>query len=267
LGFFGFAWRGFDLSLFTSTAANQSLTSAIIGPDPYLQIDLAAGFRYKIGAQIEWSEVHVTDGGISVGFTIGAGSTIVWSVPNGGAAYGSGDTISYMGSTGNRFIELTGYVQVGSSGNATLTFYRGLATASANPTTLVAGSAIYADEQGTDVEATSLTSTTFTAPTIQQNYSVPNISPIGYTVLLGTASTSAIGSRIARRGISFHNPNLTTNIYVCPSNQTAVIGQGTLILAGATVTFFATDLVNVTAGWAAVAASGSNVPLSILEYV
>ena len=255
------------MSLFASAPTTQTLSSAIVGPDPYMLLTLSAGFRYKIGAQLEWTETNPTDGGIAVGFTIGVGSTIVWSVSGGGPAQTTGDTRSYFGASGNQFIELTGWVQVGSSGDTTLQLQRGQGTASANATSLLLGSAIYAEAQGINAEPTPLTSNAFTAPTIQQNYSVPNISPIGYTVLLATASQSLIGYRQSRRGITFHNPNASISVYVCPSNQTAVIGQGTVILAGTSVTLYSTDLLNVTSGWNGVAASGSNIPITILEYV
>lgn len=103
-------------------------------------------------------------------------------------------------------------------------------------------------------------------PTAQLRMNVPIASPVGSTVLVGTASVAAIAANISRRGIIFINPG-TVNLYVCPSNQTAVIGQGVLILPGGQQTFLGDPSANVAfnSGWNAIAATGASNPLTILE--
>ena len=105
-------------------------------------------------------------------------------------------------------------------------------------------------------------------PVVQnnQNYSVPITSPNGTNVLVGAASILAIGPNISRRGVIFINPNLSGPILrVVPSNQTAVIGQGVPVLPGGQVSFINDGLAQYTCGWNAIADSGSNNPLEILE--
>lgn len=108
-------------------------------------------------------------------------------------------------------------------------------------------------------------------PMIQQNYQAGGItSPVGTTVLLSTASATAIGANPNRRGIAFANPNNDgTIIYVCPANQTAVIGQGTPILPGSVVRFEGKPDANINfnCGWNAIASTGSNKPLTVLEFI
>lgn len=103
-------------------------------------------------------------------------------------------------------------------------------------------------------------------PTIEQNYAVQTTSPSASTALLATVSTQVIGANIARRGIRFFNPG-TVIIYVCPANIAAVIGQGIPILPGGGYFDFIGDgkLINYNCAWNAIAASGSNNPLTILE--
>jgi hypothetical protein len=106
------------------------------------------------------------------------------------------------------------------------------------------------------------------ADTNTQNYNVPIPSPIGSTVLTnGTTQVQAIGQNLGRRGVTFSNPS-DQIIYVTPSNQAAVVGQGVPILPGAIVPFIGDGrLVAYTCGWNAIAASGSNKPLMVLEFV
>jgi hypothetical protein len=102
-------------------------------------------------------------------------------------------------------------------------------------------------------------------PTIQQNLNVQIASPNGSTALLGTSSAAVIGSNASRRGLIFVNPSAVT-IFVCPANQTAVIGQGVPILPSAQVQFIGDGkLINYNSGWNGIAASGSNNPLTVLE--
>lgn len=103
-------------------------------------------------------------------------------------------------------------------------------------------------------------------PTIQQNLNVQIVSPNGTTVLVGTSSITAIGPNANRRGLSFFNPG-TVQLYICPANQTAVIGQGIPILpSGGPVDMIGDgELLNYNSGWNVIAASGSNNPLTILE--
>jgi hypothetical protein len=105
-----------------------------------------------------------------------------------------------------------------------------------------------------------------TAPTIQQNMNIQITSPNGATALVGTVSAQAIGANTNRRGLRFYNPG-TVEIYICPANQVAVAGQGIPILPGGGPVDFVGDgkLVNYNSGWNAIAASGANNPLTILE--
>lgn len=103
-------------------------------------------------------------------------------------------------------------------------------------------------------------------PQIRQNYSVGITSPVasGLTTL-GTASASAIGSNPVRRRIDFINPNANVIVYVCPANLTATPGGGSIpIFPGGTLTITGE---NVNCGWNAIAASGSNNGLTVLEYL
>jgi hypothetical protein len=106
-------------------------------------------------------------------------------------------------------------------------------------------------------------------PLAQLNQGSIIASPNGSGVLLTTASASAIGANPVRRGITFHNPG-TVNLAVCPANLAAVIGAGGItLLPGETKTFMARSKsrVRVNCGWNAIAASGTNNPLTILEHL
>ncbi len=103
-------------------------------------------------------------------------------------------------------------------------------------------------------------------PLNQQGYSVAVTSPSGSVALVGTASVSAIGANITRRGVIFINPNLSgPTIWVAPANQTLVSGQGVPVLPGAQVPFINSGSATYNCAWVAIAASGSNNPLQILE--
>jgi hypothetical protein len=94
-------------------------------------------------------------------------------------------------------------------------------------------------------------------------------SPLGSGVLLALASLPAIGANAQRRGITFHNPGAVT-LGVCPANLTASIGAGSIILLpGQTRTYMAKprSRVRINCGWNAIAQSGANNPLTILEHL
>jgi hypothetical protein len=94
-------------------------------------------------------------------------------------------------------------------------------------------------------------------------------SPKGSGVLLGTASAAAIGANAQRRGITFHNPG-TVELAVCPANLVAAIGAGSIILLpGQTRTYRAKpkSRIRINCGWNAIAQSGSNNPLTMLEHL
>jgi hypothetical protein len=95
-------------------------------------------------------------------------------------------------------------------------------------------------------------------------------SPVSSGVLLGTAVVSAIGSNAQRRGIAFHNPG-TVAVSVCPSNLSVAYGVAgsIIVLPGQTKTYMAKPLsrIRVSCGWNAASQSGSNNPLTILEYL
>jgi hypothetical protein len=94
-------------------------------------------------------------------------------------------------------------------------------------------------------------------------------SPVASGVLLGTVSAPAIGFNAQRRGITLHNPG-TVELAVCPSNLPAAIGAGSIILLpGTTKTIMARpkSRIRVNCGWNAIAQSGSNNPLTILEHL
>jgi hypothetical protein len=110
-----------------------------------------------------------------------------------------------------------------------------------------------------------------TAATIQQNYQAGGItSPVGSTTLLTTSSAPIIGANPNRRGIWFANPNNDgTIIYVCPSNLAAVVGQGIPVFPGGVVQFNGDPAANInfSSGWNAIASTGSNKPVTVLEFV
>lgn len=102
-------------------------------------------------------------------------------------------------------------------------------------------------------------------PTIQQNLNVQISSPQGSSVLVSGASIAAIGANAGRRGIIFINGSGASTIYLVPSNQTAVVGQGIPILPQASREFIGDGkLINYNTGWNVIS-NGVNVPLEVLE--
>lgn len=94
-------------------------------------------------------------------------------------------------------------------------------------------------------------------------------SPNATGLLVGTSSMTAIGANVQRRGITFHNPG-TVALAVSPANLAAVYGAGGIILLpGQSKTFMAkaASRIRVNCGWNAIAQSGSNNPLSVLEHL
>jgi hypothetical protein len=104
-------------------------------------------------------------------------------------------------------------------------------------------------------------------PQSNLSFDVPIVSPLATGISLATSSVTAIGSNPVRRGIAFHNPGLVP-VAVCPANLSAAFGPGSIIvLPGATKRIFAKGNVKVNCGFNAIAQSGSNNPLTVLEYV
>lgn len=78
---------------------------------------------------------------------------------------------------------------------------------------------------------------------------------------VGTTSALVIAANSSRLTISFHSPNPNgVNMWVVPSTFTAVVGQGILVLPGATVPLPST------CGWNAIATTGSANVLTIIEF-
>lgn len=110
--------------------------------------------------------------------------------------------------------------------------------------------------------------TTAPMPLAALNQGTDIASPVATGVPVTTASIAAVGANAQRRGISFHNPG-TVALAVCPANLAAVFGAGGIIvLPGATKTIIANarSRIRVNCGWNAIAQSGSNNPLTVLEY-
>ena len=101
---------------------------------------------------------------------------------------------------------------------------------------------------------------------IGQSYTVAAVSPAGSLALLGTSSISVIGFSQSRRGIIFINSG-TVTITLVPSNQTAVAGQGVVVLPQGQVSFLGNDSITFNCGWNGIAESGSGNPLQILELI
>jgi hypothetical protein len=82
---------------------------------------------------------------------------------------------------------------------------------------------------------------------------------------LSTTSVGVIGTSTLRRGLVFLNPNPSgVNMWVVPSNVTAVINQGVPLTPGSSYTVPST--LHCNAAWNAIAASGTNNVLTILEF-
>lgn len=103
-------------------------------------------------------------------------------------------------------------------------------------------------------------------PRIAQNYSVPLTSPVVTAITtLGTSSLAVIGANPTRKKLTFHNPNVISNIniFVCPSSIPAVVA------GGGSICIFPGWSVDIegNCGFNAIAQSGANNGLTILEYV
>lgn len=121
---------------YVPTTSNQSLTSTTATPDSELTLALAPNGVYDITVTLKWSQVNPTDGGIQFGLSCSdASSDLSWTNVLSGEAFGNNDTDIITGQTGDRILILSGHVTAPAAG-ATLTVIRGLAVASANPTTL-----------------------------------------------------------------------------------------------------------------------------------
>lgn len=106
-------------------------------------------------------------------------------------------------------------------------------------------------------------------PLASLNQGTTITSPNASGVLVGGASIAAIGANAQRRGITFHNPG-TVALAVCPANLAALFGAGGItLLPGQSRTFMArpASRIRVNCGWNAIAQSGSNNPLSVLEHL
>lgn len=93
-------------------------------------------------------------------------------------------------------------------------------------------------------------------------------SPIVYPIMLGTTSVQIVGQNLTRAGITFANPG-TVTVYVCPAldnNGNAVSAGGAGSIPIAPGTYF--SLVGQCGcAWNAAAASGSNNPFTVLEFL
>lgn len=87
---------------------------------------------------------------------------------------------------------------------------------------------------------------------------------------LSTTAVVAVSPNTTRHGILFHNPG-SINTYVYPSNigtapSVASPGGSFVIYGGGTLSFPSPLFSNVNCGWSAFVSSGSNQPLTILEF-
>lgn len=86
---------------------------------------------------------------------------------------------------------------------------------------------------------------------------------------LGTAIATVIGTSTLRHGIIFHNPG-TVNVYLFPTLNTAVatnaVGGAFIILPAGSLSLPSTTFPNVNCGWSAWATTGSNQPLTVVEF-
>lgn len=110
-------------------------------------------------------------------------------------------------------------------------------------------------------------------PLIRQNQVIPNVT--GTTIAINNLGSSSglqvVGTDQARKSITFHNPNISSNINVLVyqlgtlsggSNAPtfASPGGGWVILPGATLTFTG----DIQGAWGAIAASSSNNALTAI---
>ena len=255
-----------------ATPVDQTITNnSVLANDPYLTIPLPGGFLYRVFSYFVWSQANSGFGGVKVGLVSDVAADMTWAAPDSGSsmqALNSGDSLSINGVAGNHAVTIFGSIRT--SALAHLSVQRSQAATNANPTTIRKNSILIATVVNESSMPPALSVLpVFTAPLITQNLNVPIPSPLGATVLVGPTSTGVIAARPTRRGIAFCNPNPTGTIFVIPSNQSAVNGQGIPIFPGAFLPIMGGDegLINVTTGWNAITDGGSNVPLTILEFV
>lgn len=88
------------------------------------------------------------------------------------------------------------------------------------------------------------------------------IQPIGYAVTTTGSSAQAIGQNPSRKGLWFHNPSASANIYIAPAPITAAVGGAgsILIFPGNWVQF---DSLSASCAWNAIGPGA----LTILEWV
>lgn len=101
-------------------------------------------------------------------------------------------------------------------------------------------------------------------------YDVPVLGPIGVAIsTLGAVWQQVLGVDVTRRGIIFHNPG-ANDVLVAPANlpsQPASFAGALRIFAQSDLTLFTEDdHQNINSAWMAWAATGSNQPLSILNF-
>lgn len=107
------------------------------------------------------------------------------------------------------------------------------------------------------------------AGTFIEVFAVPRFaSPITYPLSLGTASAQLVPENLSRGGITFANPG-TVTVYICPAldvygNPVAAGGGGSIPIApGAFLSFTG----QCGCAWNGAAASGTNNPFTVLEFL
>lgn len=98
--------------------------------------------------------------------------------------------------------------------------------------------------------------------------SSPQSTPINN---LSTAAVTVIGVSTIRHGLLFHNPGGTTSIYVFPSltstaPTTSSVGGAFQILPAGTLSFPGSQYPNINCAWSAFAGTGTNQPLTVVEF-
>lgn len=99
------------------------------------------------------------------------------------------------------------------------------------------------------------------------NYNIPVTSPIGYGITnLGNVSEQVIAANVVREKLMFFNPNAAVTIWLVPAPSTATKGGGSIPLYSGSGPYTVSGE-NVGAAWNAIADSGSNNGLTILEFL
>src|SRR6185312_1604516 len=101
-------------------------------------------------------------------------------------------------------------------------------------------------------------------------HDIPVLGPIGVGVAtLGTVWTQIIGADFTRRGIIFHNPG-THNLFVCPTNISVqpTSNQGAILIQPQSEAEILSEneYTNVNSAWMGWVDTGSNQPVSILNF-